>query len=76
MELAKIMYKAVSNSLPHTLESYFIRNQHGYNLRSSVTDPFRIDRTNTVQYRRWLTTAGVELWNALSTDTKNYHFFV
>ena len=75
LELAKIMFKAVNNCLPQTLNKYFPKKDNRRNLRSLVYDPFRIDRRNTLHYRRWLTTAGVELWNSLSSDLKKMSFF-
>ena len=70
LELAKFMYRATNNSLPKSFETYFIRAEHNYNLRSALSNPFQTRISNIIQYKRWLTSAGIKIWENLDPHLK------
>ena len=75
LELAKFMHRAVNNALPTSLTNYFTRYQHSYSLRSTRTDPFMINRSNTASYGRWITTAGIKLWRDIDNEVKSLSYY-
>ena len=72
LEMAKFMHKLNNNQLPIAFSSHFTRidSMHSYNLRSTKTKVFYTKKTNTKQYKSWITQSGVELWSAIDPSVK------
>ena len=75
LETAKFMYRCTNKSLPDSFESYFVRKEYRFNLRSTVSNPFIKQRANTNAYKRWLINHGLDVWEKIDQKTKNLSYF-
>ena len=62
------MHRAINNNLPTALTNNFRRPSHRYELRSRATNPFISNDAITAPYQKWITCAGVEMWNQISNE--------
>ena len=74
LETAKFMHKCTNGLLPDSFESYFVKKQYSFNLRSTASNPYRKQRTNTNAYKRWLVNHGLEVWEKLDHVIKALPF--
>ena len=71
LELAKFMHRAVNNTLPSTIIDHFKRPNSRHRLRSTSANPFIVNYTKTTAYRKWITNAGIDLWNEINPDLRS-----
>ena len=60
-----VMFKAYTNGLPKTLQSYFVLNSMGENYYMRSTNKFKISYTRTSLKAKCVTVVGPKLWNEL-----------
>ena len=74
--MAKFMYKAYHNTLPHCLGSIFTRlsTVHHYPTSSSRTRTFYQISSRTTAYSNWVSTAGVKLWGKIDQNIKHENY--
>ena len=75
-EMAKFMYKAYHNTLPHCLSSMFtwLSNIHNYPTSSSRSRTFYQISSRTSAYSNWLSTAGVKLWGTIDQNIRDENY--
>ena len=76
LELAKFMHKVHHNTLPKSLNNMFVRidSVHRYPTSSSRNRQFYQQITKTTAYQKWISTAGIKLWEKTDPCLKNENY--
>ena len=72
LELAKFMHKASNNALPTNLNQMFMRilSIHRYPTSSSRKRVFVKPKANKSNYKNWITSTGIALWETIDPGFK------
>ena len=72
LELAKFMHKASNNALPTNLNQMFTRisSIHRYPTSSSRKRVFVKPKANKSNYKNWITSTGIALWETIDPGFK------